>query len=45
MASKSVDRAANSGRSPIEDIGIDHRRPDVAMDQEPLADISHLALA
>jgi hypothetical protein len=34
MASKSVDRAANSGRSPIEDMGVDHRRLDVAVAQE-----------
>jgi hypothetical protein len=34
MASKSVDRAANSGRSPIKDMGVDHRRLDVAVAQE-----------
>ena len=34
MASKSVDRAANSGRSPVEDMGVDHRRLDVAVAQE-----------
>ncbi len=36
MASKSVDRAANSGRSPIEDLGIGHRRLDVAVTQKLL---------
>ena len=32
--SKSVDRAANPGRSPVEDMGIDHRRLHVAMAQK-----------
>jgi hypothetical protein len=34
IASKSVDRAANSGRSPSEDMGVDHRRLDVLVPQQ-----------
>ena len=34
MASKSVDRAANAGRSTVEDMGVNHRRFNVAMAQE-----------
>ena len=34
MASKSVERAANSGRSTIEDMGVNHRRLHVAVAQE-----------
>ena len=34
LASKFVDRTANSGRSPIEDMGVDHRRLDVLVPQQ-----------
>jgi hypothetical protein len=34
IASKPVDRAANARRSTVEDMGINHRRLDVAMIQE-----------
>ena len=34
MASKSVERAANSGRSTVEHVGMDHRRLHVVMAQK-----------
>ena len=33
-AEHAVGRAADSGRAPVEDVGVDHRRGDIAVAQE-----------